>query len=122
MAAWADQNPEDADELKELTEAVGEWATREDVEQAIAEDPLSIEVRSDWHGLGEFVDQARPAEFKILLTTGGPALRIMGELDNGEPTRAWLEYQDWGTPWTQYYDAEQDVLLTYCRQFCFDNC
>ncbi len=36
-----------------------------------------------------------------------------------DPCRAWLEYQDWGTPWTQFFDAEQDTLLTYCRQFYF---
>jgi hypothetical protein len=116
VAAWAAENPDDAEELKKLEEAVGEWETSEDVEQAIVEDPLSIEVRSGWVTLGS---EMTADEFSILLTTGGPALRIRGELDNGEPTRAWLEYQDWGTPWTQYFDAEQDTLLTYCRHFYF---
>jgi hypothetical protein len=71
-------------------------------------------------------------EFNILLSTGGPAVRIMGELRYGEPYRAWLEVQDWFTPWTQYYGTNnpddphswanqpsQDVLLTYARQFYF---
>jgi hypothetical protein len=71
-------------------------------------------------------------EFNILLATGGPAVRIVGELDQGEPSRAWLEVQDWFTPWTEYVgttsksdpgmlenQASQDVLLTYARQFYF---
>ena len=62
---------------------------------------------------------AKPFEFCILLSTGGPASRIRGELDNGEPCRAWLEVQDWGTPWTQYFDIEQDTLLAYARCFYF---
>jgi len=45
-----------------------------------------------------------------------------GELDdNGQPDRCWLEYQDWGTQWTDYpMSAEEDAaLLTYCEQFYF---
>jgi hypothetical protein len=62
------------------------------------------------------------SEFCILLCTGGPAARILGELDeHGEPYRAWMEYQDWGTPWTQFVPANQDVLLSYARCFCFAN-
>jgi hypothetical protein len=54
------------------------------------------------------------------LSTGGPALRIRGELDeHKQPDRAWLEYQDWGTPWTQYFDVEQDTLLQFCQVFYF---
>jgi hypothetical protein len=40
-------------------------------------------------------------------------------LSNGEPHRAWLEVQDWGTPWTRYFDIEQDTLLAYARCFYF---
>ena len=35
----------------------------------------------------------------------------------GEPSRAWLEYQDWGTPWTRFYDADQSTLLAYASHF-----
>jgi len=49
----------------------------------------------------------RLPEFFILLCTGGPAVRIMGEIDDGlQPSRAWIEYQDWGTPWTEYHGAQ----------------
>jgi hypothetical protein len=126
IVAWDDENGE---ELAELVAMAGEAESREDAEQRIQEDPLSLEVRSGWTSLGEPLEAE---EFNILLTTGGPAVRIVGELRDGEPHRAWLEVQDWFTPWTQYFgqtdpndpgalinQASQDVLLTYARQFYF---
>jgi hypothetical protein len=113
---WAEANPDDATELAELEAAAGGCESREDAEQRIQEDPLSIEVRSGWTTQGFPLEVA---EFNILLATGGPAVRIVGELDRGEPSRAWLEVQDWFTPWTQYVGASQDVLLTYARCFYF---
>jgi hypothetical protein len=127
----------EAEELAELVAMAGEAESREDAEQRIQEDPLSIEVRSGWvspsHASLSTGDRMQAEEFCILLSTGGPAVRIMGELDeNCEPYRAWLEVQDWFTPWTQYFgttsrsdpgmlenQASQDVLLTYARQFYF---
>lgn len=56
----------------------------------------------------------------ILLCTGGPAVRIKGELSDNEPTRAWLEVQDWFKPWTEYFEAGlSEVLLTYSQQVYF---
>ncbi|MDR6858912.1 hypothetical protein J2W96_005244 [Variovorax guangxiensis] len=41
-------------------------------------------------------------EFEILLCTGGPTVRIVGDLDHhGEPDRARIEYQDWFEPWRE---------------------
>jgi hypothetical protein len=90
---------------------------RDDAEQRIHEDALSVEVRSGWASPG---DTLTAGEFRILITTGGPAVRICGELNEYcEPIRAWLEIQDWGTPWTQYPDASQETLLTYARCFYY---
>lgn len=90
-----------------------EDSAREEIQNS----PLSVQIRSGWVTPGETMEAA---EFEILLTTGGPALRIRGELDDSkEPDRAWLEYQDWGTPWTQYFEVEQATLLAYCRCFYF---
>lgn len=94
---------------------------REKVEQEIQEDPLSVQVRSAWNDVGE---DMTAEEFCILLGTGGPAVRIVGDLDmHGEPMRARLETQDWGTPWTEYRgqwgNGGADVLLTYARQFVY---
>jgi len=115
---WADDCADDADELKELEAAAGECKDADEARERIEEDALSVEVRSGWTSLGE---PLAAEEFAILLTTGGPAVRIMGELDNGEPCRAWLEVQDWGRPWTQYIPADGDTLLTYARVFCFES-
>ena len=84
---------EDAVDLIELEEAAGKFGSLEDAQQCIQEDPLSIQVRGGWHDVGEVDEPA--AEFEILLTTGGPALRIRGDLgQHSQPLRPRLEYQD----------------------------
>lgn len=119
MAAWAEENPGEAEELKDLEEAAGDCESREDAEQRIQEDPLSLQFRSGWVQSKEDME---PEEFELLLTTGGPAVRILGEIEGGEAHRAWLEVQDWGKPWTHYYEPDCDeLLLTYCRCFCFES-
>lgn len=115
LNAWCEAY---ADELEELEAAAGDCSDRDDAEERILNDALSVEVRSDWHTPG---DDSEPEEFQILLCTGGPAVRIMGELDQGEPVRAWLEYQDWGTPWTERVNrpGDRDALLSYASCFYF---
>lgn len=116
---WRASNPDEAEELRELEEAAGECTDREDAETRIHEAPLSVEVRTGWYTLDGNSDRV-PEEFVILLGTGGPATRIIGELDEHcEPSRARLQVQDWGTPWTDYRGGDSDALLTYCRCFYF---
>jgi hypothetical protein len=115
---WAEQNPDDAEELAELEKAAGECESREDAEQRIHEDPLSLQFRSGWVQSKEDME---PEEFELLLTTGGPAVRILGDIQGGEATRAYMQVQDWGTPWTDYYEEGcGELLLTYARCFCFE--
>ena len=101
------------------------WSDRaEEALEAIQEAALSVAVRPDWTSLDE---KMTPTEFLVLLTTGGPAVRIRGELDrHGEPDRAWLEVQDWGKPWTEYLGpnpaALADACLAYARCFCWEVC
>jgi len=116
---WSLANPDDAAELAELRAAAGDCENEEQAREAIQNDPLSVQVRAGWHDPGT-VDMT-PEEFEILLCTGGPAVRIMGELDHHlQASRAWIEYQDWGTPWTEYHGAHDTAaLLTYCNCFFF---
>ena len=89
-------------------------------EEAIAEDPLEVSIRADWHSPGE--EQDVDLEYKILLCTGGPAVRIIGDLDRWkQPDSVKLQYQDWFTGWdTLPTDGDEDeALLTYARQFYF---
>ena len=93
---------------------------RENAMQRIHEDPLSLEVRSGWYVPGT---KAEPYEFKILLCTGGPAVQIIGNLNEyNEPESATLQYQDWFTKWENYTDIsgdESNALLEYCQCFYF---
>ncbi len=88
--------------------------------ETIQNDPLSVEVRSGWHSVGS---TSTPEEFCFLLCWGGPACRIIGELDeHAQPENPRLEYQDWGTNWTEYSltEEEEKALQTYCEQFYFE--
>lgn len=108
---------DDRAELVRLREAADGCENQYAARDRIQEDPLTVQVRSGWATPG---DALNVEEFEILLCTGGPAVRIVGELDEyGQPDRAWLEHQDWGTPWLRYFDVDEKVLLTYCREFYF---
>lgn len=113
------QSAEDADELAALEKAAGECDSRDDAERRIQEHPLSVEVRHGWHAPGD--DDTGAEEFSILLATGGPAVRIVGELNQHcEPVSAKLQVQDWFLPWTDYTEeVDEEVLLDYCRCFYF---
>lgn len=87
--------------------------------ERIEEMPLSIQVRDGWRSPDAESDGAE--EFEILLSTGGPALRIFGDIGDSFHT---LQWQDWGTPWTDYRDttAEQDEAISeFVNFFCLDD-
>lgn len=96
--------------------------SREEAENTIHEDALEVEVRNGWYSPGTDDHEQKPEEYKILLCTGGPAVRIVGNLsDYNEPESATIEYQDWGTPWTEYRISSEDeqIVLEYARCFYF---
>lgn len=91
----------------------------EDARERIQEDPLSVEVRSGWCSNPS---ELKPEEYTILLCTGGPACRIIGDLsEHGDPETARIEYQDWFTPWVDYpLDSEEEAdVVRYAQQFYF---
>ncbi len=126
LAAWDIEN---AEELEAL-EIERKFADSEEAREMVQGHPLSVEVRSGWFVLRS-VRTCRSgwdvggsdliaAEFRIVLCTGGPHVEIRGELYLGTPSRAWMMYQDWGTPLTQYFDVEGSTLLAYCQEFYFE--
>ena len=87
----------------------GEFTDPDSVNDYVVNSVLSVEVRSGWVSAGS-CGQMAPEEFRILLSWGGPACQIIGELDNGQvygtPV---IQHQDWGTYWTDYHpDFEDD--------------
>ena len=98
--------PHDADEARE----------------AIRDDALSVDVRTDWHRVGA-VEAAKPTHYRILVCWGRPAVQLVGSLDQyNQPDSAALQYQDLFAPWMDYPLAkeEEQTLITYARQFSFD--
>ena len=90
----------------------------DELRQRIEEMPLSIQVRDGWRSPGAESDGAE--EFEILLSTGGPALRITGDI-GAAPS---LQWQDWGTPWTDYRDTTDDqdeAIAAFVGLFYFDD-
>ena len=106
--------------LKEAN-AEQDYDLAEDIELTIQEDALEVLVRDDWRAPGAERCNA-PEEFSILLSTGGPAVRIAGSLDiNCLPSNVRLEHQDWFEPWQQYPLSPLDykVVLEYASQHYF---
>ena len=112
-----DRTPDDDAELAKMEENREHCEDEDEAREAILEDALSVEVRSDWHTPG---DASKDTEYCILLSTGGPASRIVGELNKwSEPGTARLEVQDWFQPWIEYTQADEDTLLAYAQCFYF---
>lgn len=113
LTQWETDN---AEELAELEDAAGDCTDEDAARDNIQESPLEVQVRSDWTNPGETLEAG---EFMILLCTGGPAVRIVGELDRGTPCRAWLEYRDWDTPWIKWFSGSSDTMCEYAANFFF---
>ena len=92
----------------------------ENIVDELREQPASIQVRSGWTNL--CTEKFTPYEFKIQLSGGGPATRIIGELD--EHCQVWSvqpQHQDWGTPWTDLIlDKEQtEAVMWFANLFYY---
>lgn len=119
----ADGFAELSDEARELLSEIADARTfdelgRDDaeaVEEYARELALSVCVRSGWAPVGEVLE---PAEFEILLSTGGPACRIVGDFD-GTPSRSEIQWQDWGAPWTRLAGQRCDALDWFADLFYF---
>ena len=106
-----------------ISELIARLQSNDDAEadaawEEIWEWPLEVSVRSGWVVPGRAMV---PEEFAILLSTGGPAVRVRGRLNEySDPVSAWLEYQDGNVPWTAC-DAgrDSDALLAFCHEFYF---
>jgi len=108
---------------KAITKAIDEdnQDKLEQLETEIFESPLSIMIRDGWRTPGVMTEEGAE-EYEILLCTGGPAVKIVGEISQfGEPDTAIIQHQDWGTPWIDLFTTteEDTYLLEYTQRFYF---
>jgi hypothetical protein len=101
------RNGEDFDDIAEV------------IEERCREQSLSVTIRDGWRNPGE---ASEPMEFCILLTTGGPAVRIVGGLGRyNEPESPDLQGQDWFTSWEsiETTSEEDEALSWFCSLFYY---
>lgn len=92
------------------------WHDEERARAAIDEGPLEVACDK-----GERFDGTR--WYMILLGTGGPAARIIGQLsEHHEPESATFQFQDWFKPWTdaQLSSEDEKTLLEFAQHFNFE--
>ena len=108
-------------------ESDGDYTREDEIREQAQDEALSVEFRSGWTSNPE---EMKPEEFKILLSTGGPACQIVGKIDYGscEPIDIEIQYQDWGTPWeplqlnSTYADKSPNITSDYEALEWFCNC
>ena len=102
----------------QLLQESNDYNQQDELRESILNNALSVEFRSGWTTNSEKLEVE---EFKILLTWGGPALQIIGGLDDYGPVNPKMQYQDWGTPWTDFEitESQQDALNWFCNCFYF---
>ena len=96
-----------------------DYEKQEEIKENILNSALSVEFRSGWTSNP---NELEIEEFKILLTWGGPALRVIGELNQyKEPENIKMQFQDWGTFWTDFEitEEQQKALNWFCSCFYF---
>lgn len=95
------------------------WHDEERARQAIEEGHYGVQVRGGWRDPGETDNEAE--EYYVTLGGGGPASRITGELDRGQPTNARYEFQDWGKPWTEAITTpeQEETMLEWVGYLYF---
>lgn len=119
--AWLESIIADVAAFNAATEAE-DHDKAEELREAMLDGPLSLQVRGGWYQPGDDDKGGAPEEFELLLSTGGPALRIVGDLGEwGSPNEPRLQHQDWFKPWTDYATTteEDEALETYCGFFYF---
>lgn len=116
VAAAEEQDESEFDDLREIEATLVEAdlkgaADAEDVEDAIQELPLSIELRSGWHTIGEDLEAA---EVRVVLTYGGPSCEIRADYDPqtgcSRPRVLWTEWGALGELTGFNRDAVTDFL------------
>ena len=107
-------------------ESNDDYEAQDEIREQAQNEALSVEFRSGW---SSNPGEMKPEEFKILLSTGGPACQVKGNLDQyKQATDIEIQYQDWGTPWeplqlnSTYADESPNITSDYEALEWFCNC
>ena len=101
---------------------IKDFDSQDELRESVLNSALSVEFRNGWYSdLYHFKGVTEPIEFKILLSWGGPSLRIIGEIEENFAVNPKLQYQDWGTLWTdlEITEDQQKALNWFCNCFYF---
>jgi hypothetical protein len=118
--AFAKAAKEQISALNHRAIEAGNSDAEKEARNIIEQGPFSVTVRSDWYIPG--TEEGKPAQYCILLGTGGPASRIIGDLaEHGVPESAHFEWQTLWDHWTraQLTGEEEDSILQWAQQFYF---
>lgn len=103
-AARQDNQVEQA--AQEFYEVLFDEETRNLLDQA---DEGNDEARETLEGMAYGI--TKKITYYVTLAGGGPAARLAVEADEyGDIESAWLEYQDWFTPWTPARRQDQELV------------
>lgn len=93
---------------------------RESIDEQAREWPLSVEYRCSGWQLS--ATACEPDEFRILISWGGPAVAVFGDIScSGYPVDPELKGQDWGVSW-ESVDCDSEALQWFCELFVFEGC
>ena len=99
----------------ETAELDGYKVDEEGVMAAICENPLDSSYTRESYEDGEEDEEDPITGFTVLLCTGGPAVRIVGDLYAGVESNVRVESQGWFIPWQRIAlsASEQDAVNWY---------
>ena len=111
-----------------MTELIDDYTDSDELDSdfiidRVNETPLSLEVKADdWHTLGD-TRELEPTKGRLLLSTGGPACQIVGDIEGDYMANVEIQFQDWGKPWESIStNSEQfDALQWFVEQFWWYN-
>jgi hypothetical protein len=96
-------------------ELEGDRLDSDGIRERMLESPLELTIR----GFRNHLNAWEADRYELLMGTGGPAVRIVGDLNGGEASTAEMECQDWFTPWTPVPLEPEDceALQAFVGQF-----
>jgi len=103
-------------ELEHADDSDISLSRQDEIRAGLGESLLSVDQLT--HGI-----YADGDTWQVLLTTGGPAARVVITTDAyGDPTEAVFEFQDWFEPWTAAPEQDGELLTKWAESVAYYYC